>query len=141
MVSVKNISNFLAGAAVGAVAALLLAPASGEETRGKIMKSKQGAEDSFSDMISEGRKSWNKLKGRAVDTVEVAQEEMDDFLTHLLGEGQKAWKRAKAAASDVAADVKSTAKETIENGKTAVKDAQKDGESYYNKNSPQKQYS
>lgn len=141
MVSVKNISNFLAGAAVGAVAALLLAPASGEETRSKIMKSKQGAEDSLSDMISEGRKSWNKLKGRAVDTVEVAQDEMDDFLTHLLSEGQKAWKKTKAAATDVADDVKSTAKETIENGKTAVKDAQKDGESYYNKNSPQKQYS
>ena len=105
------------------------------------MKSKQGAEDSFSDMISEGRKSWNKLKGRAVDTVEVAQDEMDDFLTHLLSEGQKAWKKTKAAATEVVADVKSTAKETIENGKTAVKDAQKDGESYYNKNTPQKQYS
>ena len=141
MVSVKNISNFLAGAAVGAVAALLLAPASGEETRSKILKSKQGAEDSLSDMISEGRKSWNKLKGRAVDTVEVAQDEMDDFLTHLLSEGQKAWKKTKAAATEVVADVKSTAKETIENGKTAVKDAQKDGESYYNKNTPQKQYS
>ena len=141
MVSVKNISNFLAGAAVGAVAALLLAPASGEETRSKILKSKQGAEDSLSDMISEGRKSWNKLKGRAADTVEVAQDEMDDFLSHLLSEGQKAWKKTKAAATDVADDVKSTAKEAVETGKTAVKEAQKDGESYYNKNAPQKQYS
>lgn len=141
MVSVKNISNFLTGAAVGAVAALLLAPASGEETRSKIMKSKQGAEDSFSDMISEGRKSWNKLKGRAADTVEVAQDEMDDFLTHLLGEGQKAWKKAKNSATEVADNAKATAKELADNSKAAVKDGQKEGESYYNKNSPQKQYS
>lgn len=141
MVSTKNISNFLAGVAVGTVAALLLAPNSGEELRGKIMKSKDGAEQSLTDLVSEGKKSWNKLKGRALDSVEIAQSEMDEFLTHLLGEGQKAWRKTKDAASDVADDVKSTAKDAADTSKTVVKDALKESETYYNKNTPQKQYS
>jgi gas vesicle protein len=47
----KIIIAALAGAAVGAVAALLLAPASGKETREKLKEKFGEAKDKISDML------------------------------------------------------------------------------------------
>lgn len=50
----KTILTFLAGAAVGAVAALLLAPESGEKTRGRIRAKAAAAAGMAKEKILEG---------------------------------------------------------------------------------------
>lgn len=50
----KCILTFLAGAAVGAVSALLLAPESGEKTRGRIREKTAEAADLAKEKILEG---------------------------------------------------------------------------------------
>jgi gas vesicle protein len=55
---------FLIGAAAGAVIALLNAPASGEETRGRISKKSQDLLDELNDKIDEGKQVVMDLKRR-----------------------------------------------------------------------------
>ena len=50
----KTILAFMAGAAAGAVAALLLAPESGEKTRGRIRAKAAGAANMAKEKILEG---------------------------------------------------------------------------------------
>ena len=50
----KTLFTFLAGAAVGAVAALLLAPESGEKTRGRIRAKAAAAAGRAKEKILEG---------------------------------------------------------------------------------------
>jgi gas vesicle protein len=45
----------LTGAAVGALATLLFAPASGEETREKLKEQLAAAKDSIDDLLSQGK--------------------------------------------------------------------------------------
>lgn len=56
----KIITAGLAGAAVGAVAALLLAPASGKETREKIKGALASAKDKVNDLTGRGTPQTQK---------------------------------------------------------------------------------
>lgn len=66
---------FLAGAAIGAAIALLYAPASGEETRSRILdKANDGREllgDSGRDLMDRGRELYSKGKGMADEAAEI----------------------------------------------------------------------
>jgi gas vesicle protein len=64
----KIITAALAGAAVGAVAALLLAPASGKETREKLKDSLASAKDKVSNLISKGKEAATDLLAEGKET-------------------------------------------------------------------------
>lgn len=61
----KIVIAALAGAAVGAVAALLLAPASGKETREKLKEKFAGAKDKVSDLLNKSAETAKKTKEEA----------------------------------------------------------------------------
>jgi gas vesicle protein len=83
---VKTILSFVLGAGVGAVAALLLAPKSGEELRAEI-----AAE--AGDEVNEIRRAGNNLKQKAQKSVEAAQDHLQDAIEA----GEEAYARAKKA--------------------------------------------
>jgi gas vesicle protein len=90
MANTKVILGFIAGAAAGALAGILLAPDSGKNTRGKIAGKAGDVTDSikssFNDFIDDVKKSYSNTK-----------EEAD-----VLGD------KAKSALNSVKADVKSS---------------------------------
>ncbi len=71
--SAGKILAFVAGAAVGAAAALLLAPKSGEELRGDIA-------DAVNDGAKQVRSAARDLKQRAQEIVELATDTVQDAL-------------------------------------------------------------
>ncbi|MBI2688701.1 MAG: YtxH domain-containing protein [Acidobacteria bacterium] len=66
---------FLAGAAIGAAIALLYAPASGEETRAKLLeKANEGRDvlgDRGKDLMERGRELYNKGKSMADEAADM----------------------------------------------------------------------
>lgn len=72
MSSSKLIVGFLAGAAVGALAGILLAPDKGSNTRKKIA-------DKTGDLSDTVKKSFNKFIDGVKDTYSGAKEEADEF--------------------------------------------------------------
>ncbi len=84
----KNlIGGFIAGAAIGVAAGLLMAPASGVKTRKKLvsngMKVKKSVVDYVEDSIDSLRTQLNKkidqVSGRAKDTVNYAADKAESF--------------------------------------------------------------
>ena len=78
--------TFALGAAVGAVAALLLAPKAGEELRGDIAAG-------VSDGVNQVRGTGKDLKRRTQKTVALAQDHVQDAIEA----GQQAYSQAKPA--------------------------------------------
>jgi gas vesicle protein len=74
------------GAAAGAVAALLLAPKTGEELRGDIVAG-------VSDGVNQVRGTGKDLKRRTQKTVALAQDQVQDAMEA----GQEAYSQAKQA--------------------------------------------
>jgi gas vesicle protein len=74
MANTKTLLGFLAGAAVGALAGILLAPDKGSETRKKISKKTGDLGDSlkgsFSDFVDGIKDSYTNLKSEAEDVEE-----------------------------------------------------------------------
>ena len=68
---------FLAGAAIGAAIALLYAPASGEETRTKLLeKASEGRDllgDRGRDLMDRGRELYSKGKGMADEAADMLE--------------------------------------------------------------------
>jgi gas vesicle protein len=81
-----TILTFVLGAAVGAIAALLLAPKGGEELRNDIA---QAVDDEVNHVRSKGR----ALKQKAQTLVELAQDHVQDAMES----GENAYGRAKNA--------------------------------------------
>ena len=81
-----TIGAFALGAAVGAVAALLLAPKAGEELRADIA-------DAVNDGAKQVRSAGKILKQRAQEIVELATDTVQDAL----GAGDVAYTKAKKA--------------------------------------------
>jgi gas vesicle protein len=81
-----TILTFALGAAAGAVAALLLAPKTGEELRGDIAAG-------VSDGVNQVRGTGKDLKRRTQKTVALAQDQAQDAMEA----GQEAYSQAKQA--------------------------------------------
>ena len=68
---------FLAGAAIGAAIALLYAPASGEETRAKLLDRANEGRDLFGDrgreLMDRGRELYSKGKTMADDAADMLE--------------------------------------------------------------------
>jgi len=68
---------FLAGAAIGAAIALLYAPASGEETRAKLIdRANEGRDllgDRGRDLMDRGRELYSKGKGMADEAADLLE--------------------------------------------------------------------
>jgi gas vesicle protein len=67
----ETIFSFLVGAGIGAVAALLLAPKSGEELRGNLA---EGVNDGFNQVRATGK----DLKRRAEKVLDLARDQVQD---------------------------------------------------------------
>jgi gas vesicle protein len=74
MANTKTVLGFLAGAAVGALAGILLAPDKGSETRKKISKKTNDLGDSlkgsFNDFVDGIKDSYANMKSEAEDVEE-----------------------------------------------------------------------
>jgi gas vesicle protein len=74
MANTKTLLGFLAGAAVGALAGILLAPDKGSETRKKISKKTSDLGDSlkgsFNDFVDGIKDSYANMKSEAEDVEE-----------------------------------------------------------------------
>ena len=74
MANTKTLLGFLAGAAVGALAGILLAPDKGSETRRKITKKTGDLGDSlkgsFNDFVDGIKESYSSVKSEAEDVEE-----------------------------------------------------------------------
>jgi gas vesicle protein len=81
-----TILSFIVGAGLGAVAALLLAPKSGEELRGDIV-------DGVSDRANQLRSTGKNLKQRAEKLVDLAKGQVQDAIEA----GDNAYTQAKKA--------------------------------------------
>ncbi|SNR71216.1 YtxH domain-containing protein [Hymenobacter mucosus] len=64
----KVILSLLAGATVGAVAGLLLAPETGNETRSSLKKSASKLGDDLSKLLKDGKSRLSSLSGQATTT-------------------------------------------------------------------------
>ena len=69
----KFLAGFLVGGAVGAIAGLLLAPQSGEETREMLAKTS-------SDLYDKTEDSLKEIKEKAEDVVEDLQKKGDELI-------------------------------------------------------------
>lgn len=83
----KFLAGFVIGASVGAIAGLLLAPQSGEETRELIAESSKDLYDKAQDSIAE-------LQDKATDVMENLQEKGDEIIDKLQKFAKKADKEA-----------------------------------------------
>ena len=72
--STKIMIAALAGATVGAVTALLFAPASAKETRAKIHEKYDSAKDAIGDLVEKGKKMAENNVEKAKREVEKAKE-------------------------------------------------------------------
>ena len=74
MANTKTLLGFLAGAAVGALAGILLAPDKGSETRKKISKKTgdlgDSLKDSFNDFVEGIKETYSGVKAEAEDVEE-----------------------------------------------------------------------
>ncbi len=77
-----GVGAFLAGALVGAVAALLLAPHSGEETRahlrGRAQRLREAAEDKLDDLQDVVETGYAKTKAHVEASLQSARRSIDD---------------------------------------------------------------
>ena len=83
MANTKTLLGFLAGAAVGALAGILLAPDKGSETRKKISKKTGDLGDtlksSFNDFVDGVKESYSNVKSEAEDVEEKSRMKMNSL--------------------------------------------------------------
>jgi len=83
MANTKTLLGFLAGAAVGALAGILLAPDKGSETRKKISQKTGDLGDSlkgsFNDFIDGVKDSYSNLASQAGDAEEKGRNKMNSL--------------------------------------------------------------
>jgi gas vesicle protein len=118
---------FATGAAAGAILGLLFAPASGEETRKKILKSKHQPADQLDQFIEEGKKTWYETKGKVEMGAGIAADELDDFVRHIMEKGETWWSKTKSKASELADDAQDALDEAVKNGKKTAQSVVNEG--------------
>lgn len=93
MSSQKTLIALVAGAALGAVAGVMLAPASGEKTRKKLMKKAEGLRDDLSDLVDQGQSMMKDAKGSA----KKAASQASKAVHHTMDEAKDSYEDAKSA--------------------------------------------
>lgn len=124
--------SFITGAATGAVLGILFAPASGEETRKKIVKAKQDSAEYLDELVEEGKKSWYKTKGKVESGAGVAANELNDFISHILRTGESWWTKSKNRTSNLVDEAENTLEDIAKDGKKGVNQVVKEGRSTVN---------
>ena len=114
-VAAAAILGMLVGGVMGAVAGLLLAPASGRETRRRIVDSTADAKDRTLDFIDEGRERMADLvdesRTRISDLVQDGREEISEAASGLRGiidEGKEAYRSRRTELAEDADDESET---------------------------------
>jgi gas vesicle protein len=129
----KNLlMSFITGAATGAVLGILFAPASGKETRKKIVKAKQHSAEYLEELVEEGKKSWYKTKGKVESGAGVAANELNDFISHILRTGESWWKKSKNRTSKLVDETENTLGEIAQDSKKSANQVVKEGRSTVN---------
>jgi gas vesicle protein len=129
----KNLlMSFITGAATGAVLGILFAPASGEQTRKKIVKAKQHSAEYLEELVEEGKKSWYKTKGKVESSAGVAANELNDFISHILRTGESWWTKSKNRTSNLVDEAENTLTEIAKDGKKGANQVVKEGRSTAN---------
>lgn len=129
----KNLlTSFITGAATGAILGILFAPASGKETRKKIVKAKQQSAEYLDEMVEEGKKSWYKTKGKLESGAGVAADELNDFISHILRSGESWWTKTKDKTSNLVDKAENTLEDIAQDGKKSVKQVVREGRSATN---------
>ena len=124
--------TFITGAATGAVLGILFAPASGEETRKKIVKAKQHSAEYLEELVEEGKKSWYKTKGKVESSAGVAAHELNDFISHILRTGESWWSKTKNRTSNLVDETENTLGDITKDGKKSANQVVKEGRSTVN---------
>ena len=101
MTNTNSILTLLAGLAIGATLGILLAPASGKETRSKLMKRGEGLRDDLADLMEEGKDALNEMKDKATATatnvVDKTKEAANQVKSEVRKDGQAATRTAGAS--------------------------------------------
>jgi gas vesicle protein len=109
------IVGFLVGAAVGSLLGILFAPASGKETRERIVRKARSSKEDLDDFIDHARDEWGKAKGKASDAATMTKDEVSDFVRFLFEEGADLKERLKRDVQDSAEDVAERARHAAKN--------------------------
>jgi len=115
------VGAFLAGALVGAVAALLLAPHSGEETRAQLreraQRLREAAEDKLDDLQDVVETGYAKTKARVEESLQSARRSIDerrDEARDTLDAGKAAVRTARDELERRLADARSQRRSTAD---------------------------
>ncbi len=118
MTNTKNIVLAVVGGALaGALMGVLFAPAKGSKTRRRIMGHANTIEDQVDNLITEGKRSWGKVKSEAKD----ASYDAEAYLEHLIAESKTALqdlkKRAEEGVEEMTAEKRGYISKIVEDGK------------------------
>ena len=97
MSSQNTLIALVAGAALGALAGVLLAPASGEETRKKLKKSGEGLRDQLTDLLKQGKDLLDEAGDATKDATAKASKAVQGTMDNAKG----TYQQAKAATDHV----------------------------------------
>ena len=102
MSSGKVVLGLLAGAAVGALAGILFAPAKGSRTRKRILRKGEDYYDSLKEKFEKVKEEVTdyaeKVKDEVTDYAEKVKDEVTDYVEKKTGKPKEAEKNAKTAA-------------------------------------------
>lgn len=107
--------SFLVGAAVGSLLGILLAPASGKETRDRIVRKARSGKEDVDEFIDHARNEWSKAKGKAESTASMTADEVSDFVRFLFEEGADLKDRLTRDMKDSTDDVSERARQAADN--------------------------
>ena len=90
--SAGSLSAFVVGAAIGAAAALILAPASGRDTRAYL---KRRGNEVGRDAMQRGREAWREQSERVKSAIATGWERAESAMHHAREQGEEAYRDAR----------------------------------------------
>jgi gas vesicle protein len=108
--------GFIVGGLTGAVAALLFAPQSGEETRAVIKERSIELRDKATE---EAEAAWKRAETAAIE----AREKSEELIKQAREQSEELMKQARSQSEEITLKAKEKGKELVETTKTTVKKA------------------
>jgi gas vesicle protein len=96
--SVGTLSAFVVGAAVGAAAALIMAPASGRDTRAYL---KRRGNELGHDAMERGKEQWRSQSERMKSAISTGWDRAGDAIHHARQQGEAAYREARESFGDM----------------------------------------